>query len=95
MTGPFASTGKQLWQKPAPPVEPMFHTAQSALVDRGVVILHTGGHAYTHDDWITILPLDRIYAGPPAVLRDFSVHRSPLARLASDHLPLRARLAWG
>jgi outer membrane protein assembly factor BamB len=39
-----ASTGKQLWQKPAPAVEPMFHTAQSALVDRGVVILHTGGH---------------------------------------------------
>jgi outer membrane protein assembly factor BamB len=39
-----AATGKQLWQKPAPPVEPMFHTAQSALVDRGVVILHVGGH---------------------------------------------------
>jgi outer membrane protein assembly factor BamB len=39
-----AATGKQLWQKPAPPVEPMFHTAQSALVDRGVVILHIGGH---------------------------------------------------
>jgi outer membrane protein assembly factor BamB len=39
-----AATGKQLWQKPAPPVEPMFHTAQSALVDRGLVILHIGGH---------------------------------------------------
>jgi outer membrane protein assembly factor BamB len=39
-----AATGKQLWQKPAPPVEPLFHTAQSALVDRGVVILHVGGH---------------------------------------------------
>jgi outer membrane protein assembly factor BamB len=39
-----AATGKQLWQKPAPAVEPMFHTAQSALVDRGVVILHVGGH---------------------------------------------------
>jgi outer membrane protein assembly factor BamB len=39
-----AATGKQLWQKPAPPVEPHFHTAQSALVDRGLVILHVGGH---------------------------------------------------
>jgi outer membrane protein assembly factor BamB len=39
-----ATTGKQLWQKPAPPVEPHFHTAQSALVDRGLVILHVGGH---------------------------------------------------
>ena len=39
-----AATGKQLWQKPAPPVEPMYHTAQSALVDHGLVILHGGGH---------------------------------------------------
>jgi outer membrane protein assembly factor BamB len=39
-----AATGKRLWQKPAPPVEPMFHTAQSALVDRGLVIVHVGGH---------------------------------------------------
>ena len=39
-----AATGKQLWQKPAGPVEPLFHTAQSALVDRGLVILHVGGH---------------------------------------------------
>ena len=39
-----ATTGKQVWQKPAPPVEPLFHTGQSALVDRDVVILHVGGH---------------------------------------------------
>ena len=39
-----AVTGKQLWQKPTTPAEPMFHTAQSALVDRGVMILHVGGH---------------------------------------------------
>ena len=48
----------------------------------------------TFPSWCPILPLDRIYAAPPAMLRDFGVHRSPLARLASDHLPLRARLAW-
>jgi outer membrane protein assembly factor BamB len=39
-----AATGKQLWQKPGGAVEPLFHTAQSALVDRGLVILHVGGH---------------------------------------------------
>jgi outer membrane protein assembly factor BamB len=39
-----AATGKRLWQKPAPPVEPTYHTAQSALVDRGLVILHVGGN---------------------------------------------------
>ena len=39
-----AATGKQLWQKPAGSVEPLYHTAQSALVDRGVVIVHVGGH---------------------------------------------------
>ena len=27
------------------------------------IILHTGEHAYIHDDWITILPLDRLWAG--------------------------------
>lgn len=48
----------------------------------------------TFPSWCPILPLDRIYAGPPAMLGELDVHRSPLARLASDHLPLRARLAW-
>jgi endonuclease/exonuclease/phosphatase family metal-dependent hydrolase len=55
------------------------------------------GHApapRTFPSWCPILPLDRIYAGPPALVRDVIVHRSPLSRLASDHLPLRARLAW-
>ena len=39
-----AATGRQVWQKPSPPVEPSFHTAQSALVDRDLVILHVGGN---------------------------------------------------
>jgi outer membrane protein assembly factor BamB len=39
-----AATGKQIWQKPAPPNEPLYHTAMSPLVDRGLVILHVGGH---------------------------------------------------
>ena len=41
-----------------------------------------------------VLALDRIYADGPAVLRDVEVYRSPLARLASDHLPLVGNLYW-
>jgi endonuclease/exonuclease/phosphatase family metal-dependent hydrolase len=48
----------------------------------------------TFPSWCPILALDRIYAAPPARMLEFGVHRSPLSRLASDHLPLRARLGW-
>jgi outer membrane protein assembly factor BamB len=39
-----AATGKQLWQKPASSTQPLYHTAMSPLVDRGLVFLHVGGH---------------------------------------------------
>jgi outer membrane protein assembly factor BamB len=39
-----AASGKLLWQKPAPPVQPLYHTAMSPIVDRGLVIIHVGGH---------------------------------------------------
>ena len=39
-----AADGKQVWQKPAPPVNPLYHTAMSPLVDRGLVVVHVGGH---------------------------------------------------
>jgi endonuclease/exonuclease/phosphatase family metal-dependent hydrolase len=48
----------------------------------------------TFPSWCPVLPLDRIYAGAPAVLEEVEVHRSPLARLASDHLPLRGRIRF-
>lgn len=38
-----AATGKQLWQKPATPKQPMYHTAMSPVVDGNNVIIHTGG----------------------------------------------------
>ena len=38
------------------------------------------------------LPLDRIWVRPGSWLGDLRVHRSPLARAASDHLPLVAEL---
>ena len=39
-----AETGRQIWQKPAGPVEPLFHTGMSPLVDGNLVIFHVGGH---------------------------------------------------
>jgi len=50
--------------------------------------------ARTFPSWLPMLALDRIYAEGPAVLRDVYVYRSPLARLASDHLPLVGSLCW-
>lgn len=40
-----AATGAQIWQTPSPPVETLYHTAMSPLVDRGLVIVHVGGHS--------------------------------------------------
>jgi endonuclease/exonuclease/phosphatase family metal-dependent hydrolase len=51
--------------------------------------------ARTFPSWMPMLPLDRIYADGPAILGDVCVYRSPLTRLASDHLPLVGRLYWG
>jgi len=41
-----------------------------------------------------LFPLDRILVDPPEALHDLAVHRTPTARQASDHLPLRAHLRW-
>jgi endonuclease/exonuclease/phosphatase family metal-dependent hydrolase len=48
----------------------------------------------TFPSWCPLLPLDRIYAGLSAELAHVAAHRSPLARVASDHLPLTATLRW-
>lgn len=39
-----AASGKQIWQRPAGPVEPLYHTAMSPLVVGNQMILHVGGH---------------------------------------------------
>jgi outer membrane protein assembly factor BamB len=39
-----AASGKQIWQKPGGSALPLYGTAASPLVDRGRVIVHTGGH---------------------------------------------------
>lgn len=41
-----ASSGRLLWQKPAPSTDPLYGTATSpiAVAERGLVIVHVGGH---------------------------------------------------
>jgi outer membrane protein assembly factor BamB len=39
-----AASGKQLWQKPGSAPLPLYGTSMSPLVDRGLVIVHVGGH---------------------------------------------------
>lgn len=39
-----------------------------------------------------LLALDRILARPQTLISSIEVHHSPLARVASDHLPIKARL---
>lgn len=41
---------------------------------------------------LPVLPLDRILSWPRSLVTDVEVHDSPRARIASDHLPLTARL---
>ncbi len=41
---------------------------------------------------LPVLALDRIWTHPRSMLRDIQVHKTPLARTASDHLPLVATL---
>jgi outer membrane protein assembly factor BamB len=39
-----AATGKRLWQTPPSQPGPLYHTAMSPLVDRGLAIVHVGSH---------------------------------------------------
>lgn len=39
-----------------------------------------------------MLPLDRILAWPEGLISELAIHDTPLARKASDHLPLTARI---
>jgi endonuclease/exonuclease/phosphatase family metal-dependent hydrolase len=41
---------------------------------------------------LPVFALDRLWAHPRSMLRDLEVHATPLARVASDHLPLVATL---
>lgn len=47
----------------------------------------------TFPSFCPLLALDRIWVSPNAIVREVRAHRSPLARVASDHLPVVADLA--
>jgi endonuclease/exonuclease/phosphatase family metal-dependent hydrolase len=49
----------------------------------------------TFPAWRPVLALDRLWTQPASLLTALRVHRSALARAASDHLPLVATLAMG
>lgn len=46
----------------------------------------------TFPSFMPVLPLDRIWVRPVESLVSLSTHRTPLSRMASDHLPVRAIL---
>ena len=52
------------------------------------------GRARSYPGVIPILHLDHIYYDSPLKLLNITVHRSRLALIASDHLPLVADFAW-
>lgn len=54
--------------------------------------LGPNGRAATFPSRWPFLKLDRIWLRPREALLDIGAHDTPLARRASDHLPLRARL---
>jgi outer membrane protein assembly factor BamB len=39
-----AASGKLLWQTQKPAIETLYHTGQSPAIDRGLCIVHVGGH---------------------------------------------------
>jgi endonuclease/exonuclease/phosphatase family metal-dependent hydrolase len=43
---------------------------------------------------LPLLPLDRILANPQSLVRSIEVHDTPLARIASDHLPVKAATSF-
>jgi endonuclease/exonuclease/phosphatase family metal-dependent hydrolase len=51
----------------------------------------TANHATFPSRW-PLLAIDHIWVNPPGALLNLETHRTPLARIASDHLPLKASL---
>ncbi len=52
----------------------------------------TSHSAKSYPSYFPMFALDRIIARPGHIMGPVSVHSSPLARVASDHLPITARL---
>jgi endonuclease/exonuclease/phosphatase family metal-dependent hydrolase len=44
--------------------------------------------------WRPLVALDRIWVQPARALRRIFAHRTPMSRIASDHVPVVAEIAW-
>jgi endonuclease/exonuclease/phosphatase family metal-dependent hydrolase len=51
-------------------------------------------HRPTYPSLLPFLSLDHIWVIPESVKAKVQVHSTPLAQLASDHLPIRAEIEW-
>jgi endonuclease/exonuclease/phosphatase family metal-dependent hydrolase len=49
----------------------------------------------TFPSMLPLLPLDRVWVWPAGGLQRLAVYATPLSRVSSDHLPLRAEVSWG
>lgn len=61
----------------------------------GLRAVHSARAVHSFPAGRPFLPLDRIIGCTKAAVTDLAPHASPLARLASDHLPIRARVRLG
>lgn len=68
---------------------------RSALKPFGAGFGPLGRGVPSFPSYFPVLALDRIIARPHAILDAVEAHDSPLARIASDHLPVKARVRLG
>lgn len=69
------------------------HQRRSALRPFGSHFGPMGRGVASFPSYYPLLALDRIIARPHTILGPVEVHDSPLARKASDHLPIKARVS--
>lgn len=65
---------------------------RSSLVHTQTVFGPLGRGVPSFPAYYPVLALDRVFVTPAGLVDEFVAHVSPLARLASDHLPVKARV---
>lgn len=65
---------------------------RSSLMHTQAVFGPLGRGVPSFPAYFPMLALDRVFVLPSGIVEDFTAHDSPLARTASDHLPVKARV---
>lgn len=65
---------------------------RSSLVHTQAIFGPLGRGVPSFPAYFPVLALDRVFVLPSGIVDDFTAHDSPLARTASDHLPVKARV---